>query len=295
MNEQTETLILESPDPNSNTETAKVPSAWLGSDFLAVSYGGGTNSTAMLCAFVEMGIRPDLITFADTGAEMPHTYEHVAMMTAKVKEWWGIELITVRKLYQGKFEGLEGQALRHRKMPSISYGRRSCSVKYKHEPQDRELKKAMKAAGATMAIKCIGFDAGEAHRVKAEHLEPKHLNKKMMVKNWYPLVEMGWRRAECVDAIKRHGLPQPGKSSCFFCGASKKREVIALAANHPDLAARALLIEELSQKNHRTVRGLGGENNFWKNWLAQDLSQQKLWDDIEPIHLPCGCYDESAA
>ena len=46
-------------------------------DVLAVSFGGGTNSTAMLCGFRERGIKPDLIIFADTGAEMPHTYEQI--------------------------------------------------------------------------------------------------------------------------------------------------------------------------------------------------------------------------
>lgn len=40
------------PDPNSP---------------IIVSYGGGTNSTAMLIAMVLKGIKPDLILFADTG------------------------------------------------------------------------------------------------------------------------------------------------------------------------------------------------------------------------------------
>ena len=46
------------PDPNSP---------------IIVSYGGGTNSTAMLIAMVLKGIKPDLILFADTGGELPET------------------------------------------------------------------------------------------------------------------------------------------------------------------------------------------------------------------------------
>lgn len=34
---------------------------------MMVSYGGGTNSTAMLIGMVERGERPDAILFADTG------------------------------------------------------------------------------------------------------------------------------------------------------------------------------------------------------------------------------------
>jgi len=41
-----------------------------------VSFGGGTNSTAMLVGMWERGERPDAILFADTGGEKPHTYQH---------------------------------------------------------------------------------------------------------------------------------------------------------------------------------------------------------------------------
>ena len=54
------------PDPNSP---------------IIVSYGGGTNSTAMLIAMVLKGIKPDLILFADTGGELPETYEWVKVFS----------------------------------------------------------------------------------------------------------------------------------------------------------------------------------------------------------------------
>ena len=47
---------------------------------VVVCYGGGVDSTAMLIAMRDAGIRPDLITFADTGAEKPETYEQVEKM-----------------------------------------------------------------------------------------------------------------------------------------------------------------------------------------------------------------------
>jgi hypothetical protein len=52
-----------------------------------------------------------------------------------------------------------------------------------------------------------------------------------------------------------------------------------------------LEIEDAAQLTNTTKRGLGGQNNLWRNWLALDAAQQKLWDDIEPTHIPCGCYD----
>ena len=38
-----------------------------------VSYGGGANSTALLIGLHQHRIPVDLILFADTGAEHPHT------------------------------------------------------------------------------------------------------------------------------------------------------------------------------------------------------------------------------
>lgn len=272
-------MILESEQMPELPAPAPVRS----SDLLAVSYGGGTNSTAMLCGFKERGIKPDAIYFADTGAEMPHTMKHVEVMAGKVNEWWGIELKVVRHLYQGKFEGIAGECERNAGLPALAYGMRACSVKYKTAPADRYLKAWLKTKGQERLKKAVGFSAEESHRVKAAY-EPWY-------DNWYPLIEWQWYREECVDAICRHGLPQPGKSACFFCPAMKRSEVIKMKKEHPDLMNRALAIEDAAQKTVTTKRGLGGQGNLWRNWLAMDDAQAKLMLDIEPHETPCGCID----
>ena len=45
-----------------------------------VSYGGGVNSTALLVGLHQHRIPVDLILFADTGAEHPHTYACLDIM-----------------------------------------------------------------------------------------------------------------------------------------------------------------------------------------------------------------------
>lgn len=254
------------------------------SALLAVAFGGGTNSTAMLCGFRERGIKPDLILFADTGGEMPGTYEHVEEMDAKVGEWWGLEIETVSKKLAGEFEGLENECVRGKKLPALAYGSRACSMKYKHDPQNRRLKMEMKKLGVKTATRAIGFDAGEAHRNKE--------STDKWAENWYPLIEWGWRREDCVEAIARHGIAQPGKSACFFCPAMKRGEILRLKREHPDLLGRALAIEENAVT--RQNRGLGGEGRFWRDMIAADEAQGKLFDwidthDAEPV--PCGCFD----
>lgn len=258
--------------------------------WLAVSFGGGTNSTAMLCGLRERGIRPDVIIFADTGGELPHTYEHTALMNAQTQVWWGVEIQTVYPTRKGQPITLEQDCENKGLLPAISYGRRSCSQRFKHEPMEKRLKELAKAAGVTEIRKAIGYDAGEGHRGRNAP-ESAMLAKGIRETYWYPLREWGWGRAECEAAIARHGLPLPGKSSCFFCAARKPSEVLRLRDEHPDLMARALAMEAKAQARHRSKIGLGGARNLWADWLANDAAQGKLMLDIEPLHLPCGCYD----
>ena len=56
-----------------------------------VSYGAGTNSTAMLIGLHERGERPDLILFADTGGERPETYRHRDAVSKGFQSSWNIQ------------------------------------------------------------------------------------------------------------------------------------------------------------------------------------------------------------
>ena len=49
---------------------------------IAVAYGGGSNSTALLLRFHELGIVPNLILFADTGGERPDVYKGIEQLNA---------------------------------------------------------------------------------------------------------------------------------------------------------------------------------------------------------------------
>ena len=79
----------------------------------------------MLCGMLERGIKPDVILSADTGAEMPHSYRMLETMQAKVCEWWAMEIVVVRKLRAGIFEGIDGECMRGHKLPALAYGSRA--------------------------------------------------------------------------------------------------------------------------------------------------------------------------
>jgi hypothetical protein len=268
---------------------------------IVLAYGGGTNSTALLCGFREKGLCPSLICFADTGGEHPRTYEHVDAMNQICLKWFGIKIEIVRKTYKGQFEGLEGECLRANKLPSLAYGGKHCSVKYKADPQDMRLRKWMKEGDIPAARRAIGFGLDEPWRVKVK-FDVIKLNQKRTIHSWYPLVEWEWRRIDCIQAIARHNIPQPGKSSCFFCPARKVGEVLALRQTDPDLFQRGLDIEAAAAKNK--LRNNGRENaklgqglhfgTKWSDMASADDAQLKLfeWDSAHAsAPAPCGCYD----
>ena len=97
-----------------------------------VSFGGGTNSTAMIIGMYLHKIPIDLILFADTGGEQPHTYEFMGTFN----EWLvkhGIPKIVSVEYHDkdGNRLTLEQECINSGRLPSIAYGYKKCSLKHK--------------------------------------------------------------------------------------------------------------------------------------------------------------------
>jgi hypothetical protein len=257
-----------------------------------VSFGGGTNSTAMIIGMYEKGIPIDLILFADPGAEMPHTYQHIDVMNKWLIEH-GLPQITIVKNVDinGDRLTLEEDCLRSGNLPAIAYGFKTCSQKHKIGPQDKFCNNYQPCIDTwkegEKIFRYVGYDAGEENRIlnaKAINLSDKKY------KNIYPLYEWNWWRDDCVKKIQEYGIPLPGKSSCFFCPSMKKREIRELNRKHPDLMQRALNIEKNAKENLQTVKGLG-RNYSWEWFIKGVDSEIVMCAMYEDNDMPCGCYD----
>lgn len=135
-----------------------------------VSFGGGTNSTAMIIGMYLHKIPVDLILFADTGGEQPHTYEFIRVFNAWLDKH-GLPKIT--PVFYTDKDGnrltLEEECFRSHTLPSIAYGFKKCSLKHKigtqekfcnHYPPCVEVWKS-----GCRVNKYIGYDAGETRRM----------------------------------------------------------------------------------------------------------------------------------
>ncbi|WP_198516842.1 hypothetical protein [Sinorhizobium meliloti] len=227
-----------------------------GGRLLALS-GSGVDSTAMLVALRLAGLRPDVITFADTGAEKPETLAHLERMNAILIEWGWPPIIVCRKipLASTGYMDLYGNCIANETLPSLAFGMKSCSIKWKQKPQDQVLKGSRSGPNAAephpvwieaqrtgqRIVKLIGYDCGRADIRRSRNLASADADFDYV----YPLQILGWTRPDCVRAITEvlGADLVPIKSACFFCPASKQWELYWLAAHHPELLERALFLE----------------------------------------------------
>jgi hypothetical protein len=156
-------------------------------------------------------------------------------------------------------------------------------MKYKRDPQDKfcnnhEPCREVWASGEKV-VKLIGYDMDEPHRARIPEDE-KYTYR-------YPLIEWNWGREECLEAIARAGVTAPGKSACFFCPSSKKREVLQLRRVYPELAVRAVAMEKNADLS--VIKGLG-RAFAWGDLYEADDRQFKMFPETT-VDLACECYD----
>ena len=206
-----------------------------------VSFGGGTNSAALLIGLYKHKIPIDLITFADTGAEHPHTYQFIEIINQWLAEH-GMPQITVVQYVDryGNRLSLETECLRSHTLPSIAYGHKRCSQKHKIAPQEKFCNHYAPCREVWQrgekVNRYIGYDAGEVKRY--EHSR-KYNEADKKYHNRYPLPSM------------------------------KKQEILYLKEHYPDLFNRAATLEENAMPYLKTVKGLG-RSYSWKEQFGKE-------------------------
>lgn len=251
-----------------------------------LAFGAGRDSSGILAGWYESGLQTvdpiHVIVFADTGCERPHTYAYIETMQKWLAEHGFPPITIVRK--GGRAETLEENCLRMNMLPSLAYGFKGCSHKFKVEPQDKFYNSLPQAravwAAGQLVTKMIGYEARE---VKRWSRAKKHDGK---YEYEFPLVEWGWNREDCEAALVRVGLPIPKKSSCFFCPASTLPEIRELRTEYPVLFDRALALEANAAGNLKTVKGLG--RRF--AWRDVDVIDADMREVLE-IEICRACVD----
>ena len=236
---------------------------------------------------VNRGLPWDIAIFSDTRGEKPETYTFLGLfnrwLRKRNRSW--IELVEYEPPI-APYRSLEEACLHNDTLPSIAYGFKSCSEKWKQRPQHQRLLGHPDAIATwergERVHKYIGFHHGEQNRINGRRaMEDKY-------HFVYPLDEWGFDQDDCLRTIKEAGLPLPSKSACFFCPSSKKHEILWLAEHHPELYQRALAMEEKARDGKhglQTVKGLG------RNFSWRDVVEKRSLPVMVETDVPCGCHD----
>jgi len=196
--------------------------------------GSGVQTTAILLKYWN---RYDFVIFVDTKGESRETYYYIENYLKPFCKSKNLEWVTVTR------GSLEEYCLENKQIPSRNF--KWCTDKFKQTPVKRELKK--RGATKLNPIICdVGFSLDESHRL-GNKKPPKYMIHE------YPLLDDKLTRRDCYEIIKKEGFPLPPKSACFFCFNAKKKEVLNLKAEHPDLFDRMIKMEQNAKRNFFNV------------------------------------------
>jgi 3'-phosphoadenosine 5'-phosphosulfate sulfotransferase (PAPS reductase)/FAD synthetase len=181
---------------------------------------GGKDSTA-LAIYMRDRVPEMEYFFCDTGAELPETYEYLAMLEV----YLGKKIIRLSsdrtfdhwlKVYRGT-------------LPSPNM--RWCTKVLKIEPLEKWI-------GKDKAISYVGLRADEASR-------KGYISTKQNMLSVFPFIDDGLELHDIESILSESGLGKPSyyswrsRSGCYFCFYQRKQEWVGLAENHPHLFASA--------------------------------------------------------
>jgi len=258
-----------------------------------ISYGGGTQSTAMILMALngEFNLpKPDFAVWADTGAEPQFINDYVQYFTNYCKQKYNFDIYTVRhpkytlieglRLWDGKDGTKKFKTLLpfYTLIPDGSRGimKRKCTEDYKILPQRRFIK--TKLTKGEKWRKWFGISFDERSRMKVSNEKG--------CENFYPLVENFVNRQMSIDYVKEQGLLPPQRSACVFCPFHSNTYWQWLKDFHPgefsracevDEKVRELSIQDRSLKSklfiHNSMKPLS-EVNF------TDKNQLDMWPEL---------------
>jgi hypothetical protein len=227
-----------------------------------LSYGGGIQTIAM-CVLVAQGKlpRPDYIIAADTGREMPSTWEYARDYATPLLAQIGLDLhiaphdLATRDLYSPNGDLLIPVFTGTGKLPTF------CSSEWKARVVHRYARRVLGAEGDL--INWIGFSLDEKRRVKGEDGRR------------YPLLDLMLAREDCVRLVLDAGLPLPKKSRCKVCPHQSPEEWIEVF-DQPDQWAEAMeLDDEVRDNDERGGVYLHESRRPLRDLTREDLENSK--------------------
>lgn len=265
-----------------------------------LSLGGGVQSTAMALMIMDktIDIPLDGIVFADTGGELPSTYDNIYRVK-KIAEANNVEFKIVKRseFFNDKFSDLRSAILspytkKNGEEGSSFFGiipmkiyngeksvmlRHQCASNFKIRPMEKFLK--IKYPKEKI-IQYIGISTDEIQRMRKS--PPGKFESR------FPLIKFRKNRNDCLLYLQKLNWIV-GKSRCYFCPHQKSHEWDEVKTNYPDLFKNAIEIDEFI-RHHKYIR-----NNKYSNaeaylYKRNPIASAKFIDEkeVDLFDYECG-------
>lgn len=264
-----------------------------GAKLRVLSLGAGIQSTTMLLMAAHGEIeKPDLVIFADTGAEPPKVYEHVRWLQEAQAQPFEIVHVMAGNIADDVRTQVAGDSVkcggRAPSAPFFTFGRkrkgeaaplkRQCTGHYKLEPIHAECRRRLgykprQRIPALAVEMMIGISTDEVIRAGAAQ--------ERWIANRYPLLERQMSRGHCVEWLLRHEYPIPVKSACSFCPHRTNAEWRALRDKDPEGWRQAIEIDRLVRAGIRRNDKGTSTGNLYLHRSLKPLDEVDLSTDEE--------------
>lgn len=252
-----------------------------------ISLGAGVQSSAMALMASRgelLGIEVDFAIFADTQDESKKVYEWLDWLEKQLS--FPVYRVTNGKLSEKALEmrtTADGRVFPKVSIPFhvlTADGKRSmvthrnCTSDFKIKPILKELRKrcGIKRGQKTPTVtSLIGISYDEMQRMKDSR-------DKWVVNRW-PLVEMKFRRGDCISWMQKNGYPEPPKSACVYCPFKSSRLFREMQIEDPESFQAAVRMEK--ETNVRRVSNAYRQSEYFIHGSCKPLDQIDFRSDVE--------------
>lgn len=245
-----------------------------------LSLGAGVQSTVVLLLACE-GIIPrfDMALFADTGWEPRAVYANLDRLTVHAEKHG----IPVRRVSAGNIR-TDALDPRHRfiSMPlhtrnpdgSKGLARRQCTSEYKIVPLKKAARELLgyphprRVPSWVYAEQAIGISTDEIGRARDSGVRFLH--------NVFPLLDLGFDRARCVEYLQERGFAEAVKSACIGCPFHGNGGWRWIRDHDPDGWAEAVAFDHAIRHGHPLASSQDPRRRYFLHRSCQPLDQVDL-------------------
>jgi 3'-phosphoadenosine 5'-phosphosulfate sulfotransferase (PAPS reductase)/FAD synthetase len=237
----------------------------------------------------------DAAIFADTGWEPAAVYQHLRRLS-RIADQAGIPVVRV-SAGNIRDDALD-PAHRFASMPLFTLGpagqrgmaRRQCTTEYKIKPIKAEVRRRLgyphptRVPAGVWAQMAIGISLDEIGRARDADVG--------YMRNTFPLLDLGWRREDCLRYLQEHGLADTPKSSCLGCPFHDDAAWARIKATNPaewdDVVAFDRAIRHGSARANAEGHPLRGQFFLHRQRVPLDQATLKPRTTEEPDAPGCG-------